>query len=573
MTSYLKLKLREELAKSSKNSSFSSLFLVIMFLIALNLVIKVNSLILCSSIFLFLVLIARNIQARNVKTDSLNWLNQYSVILFFHSLGWFSLIVTTVYSNLNNSSIVLLCYTVVAGLIAGGAYTVSISKRDFIIYQLGLIAAVIAGFWLMPVAFSFSLISTCIVMLYLVFLLKQQKIKEQAWLELVSKNFELQKIIDTVPAGISVLKNGIYVKLNKHLESYLSNKLGIHQLVGKNIGDFFGENDAFVSKLKLFINSDKSSIQFESDFPIGHDRNTHLVTAQNFFKPGETETIIATINISDLKKAEFENRNNQIKLEHSSKMASLGEMSSGLAHEINNPLAVILGRVELLMKNVDSNKMDKAYLVKGLETIEKTSVRIQKIVKGLQSFARDAVNDPFVIKSVYELIDETISFCENRFKVHGIDLQLNYKFQDDISIFCQPIQISQVLLNALNNAHDAVELLENKWIRIEIIKSENYCQIVVTDSGSGIPKNLQAKLMQPFFTTKEVGKGTGLGLSLSKGIIEQHKGEFFFNFEHPSNTQLIIKLPINLPNESPAQLSDETTKQLNSDLFKKMNVS
>jgi C4-dicarboxylate-specific signal transduction histidine kinase len=110
-------------------------------------------------------------------------------------------------------------------------------------------------------------------------------------------------------------------------------------------------------------------------------------------------------------------------------------------------------------------------------------------------------------------------------------------------IECRLTQLSQVLLNALNNSFDAISNLDDKWIDLSILKENQKYIFRITDSGHGIPVHVQNKVMQPFFTTKDVGKGTGLGLSLSKSIVDAHHGRIYFNFDHPTNTQLVIEIP------------------------------
>lgn len=112
----------------------------------------------------------------------------------------------------------------------------------------------------------------------------------------------------------------------------------------------------------------------------------------------------------------------------------------------------------------------------------------------------------------------------------------------EIKISCHPAQISQIILNLLNNSFDAVSVLEEKWVRLVVKENKNDVEIQVTDSGKGIPYEYQSKLTQPFFTTKASGKGTGLGLSISQVIAEAHHGELYLDKES-KNTRFIVKLP------------------------------
>jgi len=181
------------------------------------------------------------------------------------------------------------------------------------------------------------------------------------------------------------------------------------------------------------------------------------------------------------------------------------------------------------------------YIKKISEKISSTTERISKIVKGLQSFARNGDKDPFDAVSLEELVQETFGICQEKFKINGVQLTFE-KPSQRIMIECRSTQIIQVLLSLLNNAFDAIQVLSEKWVKVEINDLGQFIDILVTDSGKGIPAVALDKIFQPFFTTKEIGRGTGLGLSVSKGIVEDHKGGLSVNSDCP-NTQFVIHLP------------------------------
>lgn len=223
------------------------------------------------------------------------------------------------------------------------------------------------------------------------------------------------------------------------------------------------------------------------------------------------------------------------------KMASLGEMASGIAHEINNPLTIILGKASVIKNSIINHKFDPEVTLQAVEKITVTVDRISKIIKGLRSFARDGDRDSFEWVSLTQLLDDTVELCKARFGSHGVALEI-LPFDKNLKIECRGVQISQVLLNLLGNAFDAIQSQKEKWVRIEVIETEDAVQIAVRDSGPGVPQSLREKIMQPFFTTKEVGKGTGLGLSISKGIMDDHKGRFFLD-ENSSETRFVLSFP------------------------------
>lgn len=234
-------------------------------------------------------------------------------------------------------------------------------------------------------------------------------------------------------------------------------------------------------------------------------------------------------------------REQESKMIASAKMAALGEMSAGVAHEINNPLTVIQSRSFQLQQMAESGKLESATIIQAAESISKTADRIARIIHSLRTFSRDGTNDPFDIVHIKRIIDETLEFCENRFYSHDIKIIMP-AFNPRMEIECQQVQIEQVLLNLLNNSFDAIKNLPEKWILIDVVDRGSTLEIQVIDSGPGIPIEIADRMMEPFFTTKEVGHGTGLGLSISKGILEAHRGELVYD-TNSANTKFIMRLP------------------------------
>lgn len=140
-----------------------------------------------------------------------------------------------------------------------------------------------------------------------------------------------------------------------------------------------------------------------------------------------------------------------------------------------------------------------------------------------------------------DLIQEALDLCDVKIRYGNISIQNNT--HQDIMLNCPPNDIIQVLANLINNSCDAIQNLKNKWIEVESVRNEKWIIIKVTDSGSGIPKQLQSKVFESFFTTKNENSGTGLGLSISKKIIEDTGGVLYINNDSP-HTQFIIELPI-----------------------------
>lgn len=226
----------------------------------------------------------------------------------------------------------------------------------------------------------------------------------------------------------------------------------------------------------------------------------------------------------------------------SAKFAALGEMASGITHEINNPLTAINLHSQTLKILIESGS-DKAELLSKLDLVSRTVHRIARIVESMSTISREGSNDAMKNEPLHQIVEDTTTFCAERFRKHSVKLTINVP--KDIAIDCRAVQISQLLLNLLNNSFDAIELLPERWITLEATETKNLVRMMVADSGPGIPENLEKRIFDPFFTTKAAGKGTGLGLSLSSKIVQDHGGELFLDRSH-SNTRFVIELPKSL---------------------------
>lgn len=316
------------------------------------------------------------------------------------------------------------------------------------------------------------------------------------------------------------------------------------ELLGKNVTQFITLTDRplFLSQLQKAAGS-LEPIEFDCGIALlnGESSQVHW---RALYRDSKLLLICRDPSVNYIKGSDLQKELNeqQAKMIASTKMAALGEMSGGIAHEINNPLTVIQARAFQLSQLADINKLEPAKVRQVSESISKTADKIARIIKSLRSFARDGAQDPFDVMSVKQVIDETLEFCRTRFYNHGVEVTVG-EISEDLEFECRLVQIEQVLLNLLNNSFDAVLNLEERWIRIDVEeKDDEFIAIHVTDSGKGIPINVANQMMQPFFTTKEVGKGTGLGLSISNGIMKTHQGELVYDPSCP-NTRFSMLIP------------------------------
>jgi len=247
--------------------------------------------------------------------------------------------------------------------------------------------------------------------------------------------------------------------------------------------------------------------------------------------------------LHQLKDKEHELIVSQARVHHSNKMASLGEMAAGMAHEINSPIQTInfiAQRVQRqLKKNMSSQDIDDS-----MSKITSSVRKITDIIDSLRKVSRGSTNDDFLDVSLSELIKDVINMTEERFKVNNVNFKVSYhNLSADTLIQCQRLQISQVLINLVNNAYEEIQAMNDKWIKIDMNKISDKILISITDSGPGIAENIVDKIFDPMFTTKEIGKGTGLGLSISSDIILKHNGLFYVDRDS-THTRFIIELPL-----------------------------
>lgn len=323
-------------------------------------------------------------------------------------------------------------------------------------------------------------------------------------------------------------------------------------LVGRTMMECFPgiEKTEMFSKLRVSMNKRiPQTFENEFSFPDGTKEWFELRIS-----PVPEGVLILSMDVTERKKVEVallqstKDRADELIL-NASKMSALGEMASGIAHEINNPLSIIVMQATQLLRKHQLHELEQKTFEDGLTKIAATAQRIGKVVKGLRAISRNPENDPMKEVNVSTVIEDTIQLCVERLSTYSIELKQDYSGIANVNILGRSPQIMQVLLNLLNNAVDAVLPLEEKWIEIKASKTDKAVVIKVIDSGHGINDHLLSKIMHPFFTTKEPGKGTGLGLSISKGIIDEHRGELYYQKNYP-NTCFVIELPILKKSES-----------------------
>lgn len=224
------------------------------------------------------------------------------------------------------------------------------------------------------------------------------------------------------------------------------------------------------------------------------------------------------------------------------KLTALGEMAGGIAHEINNPLAVLRGFIDLMRRQAGRGFPDPAQFRQYLERSLATVDRISRIISSMQRMSRNSSGDPVRSYSVNILVEDALDFIREKFTASGVPLDVS-PLAYDVSIPCRPTELSQVLLNLLMNALQAQEKLSTGWVRVNCVIEERKVRVSVQDAGPGIPEHLREKIFHPFYTTKETGKGTGLGLSISRRILEDHGGKLYLD-ETSAHTRFVLELAL-----------------------------
>jgi C4-dicarboxylate-specific signal transduction histidine kinase len=249
---------------------------------------------------------------------------------------------------------------------------------------------------------------------------------------------------------------------------------------------------------------------------------------------------------------------------NSARLASLGEMAGGVAHEINNPLMIIQGKIEMIRRDSETSPA-REQILKHTDRVSVAVERIARIVKSLREFAREGSFEPMQNFLVGNVVDDLKNLCQNRISNSKIDLRIDID-PPEAAVFGSSVQILQVLVSLVGNSIDSLfkqielhrPMQENLtpaltepnlptpslWISLSIKDLGHAIEFSVTDSGPALDTKIQDKLFQPFFTTKEIGQGTGIGLSTAMGIIKNHGGDIYYDAQSP-HARFVFVLPKN----------------------------
>ena len=245
---------------------------------------------------------------------------------------------------------------------------------------------------------------------------------------------------------------------------------------------------------------------------------------------------------AEIQRREQELREKQEQLVQAAKLATLGELTTGVAHELNNPLNNIALFIGNVIDLIDFGTPDTERVLRDLHAAIGQVLKASQIISHLRAFGRSAPASHEEV-SVKAIIVQAVSLLHEQLRLRNIEVELEL-CDDDRLVVGNAIQLEQVFLNLLTNARDALAKSPRKVIQISSGVERKIIKIIFKDTGPGIPAGLERRVFDPFFTTKEVGAGTGLGLSITYGIVRDHQGTISIGSAPGEGAAFVIELPL-----------------------------
>src|SRR3989440_6152259 len=243
----------------------------------------------------------------------------------------------------------------------------------------------------------------------------------------------------------------------------------------------------------------------------------------------------------EMERREQELRDKQEQLVQAGKLATLGELTTGVAHELNNPLNNIGLYVGNVIDRIRLGDDETEPLVSDLEKAMEQVRKATEIISHLRTFGR-AARVSVELVDVDDVIERSLLLVHEQLRLRGIEVELEL-CPDELLVLANPIQLEQVFINLLTNARDALADSKRKTIRIASSRDEERIRIAFSDTGPGIPRELEQRIFDPFFTTKDVGMGTGLGLSITYSILREYAGDISVTSRPGNGATFVIELP------------------------------
>ncbi len=333
---------------------------------------------------------------------------------------------------------------------------------------------------------------------------------------------------------------------SENLIGGLENSLGgsENNLVGASLDSLFQFKSCEHLK-RQFLSSSNSrdfSELHENQLVLQHNLSNCVFSYRlTLYSQGDADFVLMWITESPHSMLELSNQAQQKELIHLSRLADVGRLSAGIAHELNNPLMLIQGYTENIGFLMESDKLSTEDMTYSVRQILKSISRMSKILSGIKRFVR---NDEFnmVRADLNEIIPDACQLFRSR--MSSIEAELEVELDVPRIVKCDPGQIEQIIMNIMNNAFHALqEIPENRKVKISFIETNETLTLKIWNNGPEVPVEFREKIMSPFFTTKKVGEGTGLGLSVSYGIMKSHNGDLRFESSEENGTCFYLDFP------------------------------
>ena len=350
----------------------------------------------------------------------------------------------------------------------------------------------------------------------------------------------IRNILDSNLFGASIARlSGELIYANPALLQLF--KTTSDNFIGRNAAEFYFDETQRAELISLLeINGSIPKI----DVKLKRDNGSTFEATLSFMKTnyaGDDAYFCWFYDLTERLEMEKELANQIKKNLHHSKLAAIGELAAGIAHEINNPLTIVNISLRKLKKLLNISSSGKDSIVDSLESIENAVSRIIRIVNSMRNFSRIDSEKKERIDLV-EVVNETYTLVSEIFISTGIDVKI-IKNIDTAQVQGSRGQLQQVIINILTNARDALLTIDEKKIVIEITENKSNYLVKIADNGVGVESKLKYKVFEPFYTTKGFHKGTGIGLSMSYNIVKEHGGLLSCEDNPPLGAMFVISLP------------------------------
>lgn len=433
-------------------------------------------------------------------------------------------------SELRRGSELLVPYFALSGVSLGAVVTLALKPLALLAYLVFLFSSFVAGLTIhqSDVHDLGPIVATLAV--YLFFVSSQVRVMGRALKRKLEDETLMEQVISALPGYVTLIDPD---RRYRWVGERVARLIGIskEKLVGRLVGSL-QHDSAFLEQLNAFMDGSRTCTSFEHVIAARH----HIVHVQKLF---HDNILVVSLDIHEVVEARRLHLEEQRVKQHGQQLQMLGQLAAGIAHEINNPLAIALGACESGLRQLSKDTPDLETLKKRLETISLANERAAKIVRSMRMLARDPSNSELSEQSLKQMLQDVFALCETKLRLQEIDFKFEWRLgAADVQVQAHPIYFTQIILNLIWNARDATLDKESPQRRIRLVvdRVDGRVEVGVENMGPPMSLEIREKIMTPFFTTKS--NGTGMGLSLSRSWAEsmgaslgfesaQHRTRFF----------------------------------------------